>query len=93
MRIALIRYERLRRGLEACAILVGSAHAVHLAGYTRYLSGPVALVATVDGRRTLVVPRYELAAAEESGRGRGRALWLRGLPRLRADDEARRGLP
>jgi Xaa-Pro aminopeptidase len=65
----LTRYERLRRGLDErgcdCAILVGPSHAVHLASYSRYLSSATAVVVADDGRRMLVVPRYELAAAEE----------------------------
>src|SRR5262249_8631075 len=62
------RHERLRRGLEErgcdCAILVGPDHAVHLASYSRFLSAATAVVVGDDGARTLVVPRYELAAAE-----------------------------
>lgn len=61
------RYERLRRGLDergcASAALVGPGHAVHLASYSRYLSSATAVVVGEDGRRTLVVPRYELEAA------------------------------
>jgi Xaa-Pro aminopeptidase len=64
------RFERLRRGLDErgadSAILVGPSHAVHLASYSRYLSSATAVVVMADDwRRTLVVPRYELAAAEE----------------------------
>ncbi len=63
------RYEQLRRGLDergcGSAVLAGPAHAVHLASYSRYLSSATAVVVGGDGRRTLVVPRYELAAAEE----------------------------
>lgn len=63
------RHERLRRGLAdrgcACAVLVGPEHAVHLASYSRYLSSATAVVVAADGTRTLVVPRYELAAASE----------------------------
>jgi Xaa-Pro aminopeptidase len=36
---------------------------VHLASYSRYLSSATAVVLGDDGRRTLVVPRYELEAA------------------------------
>ena len=61
------RYERLRRGLDergcASAVLVGPGHVVHLASYSRYLSSATAVVIGEDGRRTLVVPRYELEAA------------------------------
>ena len=64
------RHERLRRALAErdCdgAILVGQANAAHFAGYQRYLSGGALALVFVDGRRTLVVPRYEVAAAEES---------------------------
>jgi Xaa-Pro aminopeptidase len=63
----LTRYERLREGLAergcSCAVLVGPGHAVHLAGYDRYLSSATAVVVADDGTRTLVVPRYELEAA------------------------------
>ena len=61
------RYERLREGLAqrgcSCAVLVGPAHAAHLAAYARYLSSATAVVLAEDGTRTLVVPRYELEAA------------------------------
>jgi Xaa-Pro aminopeptidase len=63
----LTRHERLRRGLAergcTCAVLVGPEHAVHLASYSRYLSGATAVVLAEDGTTTLVVPRYELEAA------------------------------
>ena len=66
------RYDRLRGGLDErgcdCAILVGPSHAVHLASYNRYLSSATAVVVGSDGMRTVVVPRYELAAAEEHAR-------------------------
>ncbi len=62
------RFERLAAGLTArgceAAILVGPDHAIHIAGYQRYLSGLVAVVVDGSGRRTLVVPRYEVDAAE-----------------------------
>jgi Xaa-Pro aminopeptidase len=65
----LTRFERFRRGLDergcACAVLVGPGHAVHLAGYSRYLSSATAVVMADDGKCTLVVPRYELEAASE----------------------------
>jgi len=65
----LTRYDRLRRGLDergcACAVLVGPAHATHLASYSRYLSSATAVVVADDGTHTLVVPRYELEAASE----------------------------
>jgi Xaa-Pro aminopeptidase len=64
------RYQRLRAGLEAracdAAVLVGSSHTIHLAGYSRYLGGLAAVVFGADSKRTLVVPRYELEAAEET---------------------------
>jgi Xaa-Pro dipeptidase len=67
----LTRHERLRRGLDergcACAVLVGPDHAVHLAGYGRYLSTATAMVVGEDGVCTLVVPRYEVEAAEGHG--------------------------
>jgi Xaa-Pro aminopeptidase len=67
----LTRYERLRRGLDergcACAVLIGPGHALHLASYSRYLSAATAVVVGEDGRRTLVVPRYELEAAAGHG--------------------------
>jgi Xaa-Pro aminopeptidase len=63
----LTRHERLRAGLAkrdcGSAILVGPGHAVHLAGYSRYLSSATAVVLADDGTSTLVVPRYELEAA------------------------------
>ena len=63
------RLERLQEGLRALdasgAILIGSSHGTHFAGYSRYYSGPVALVIDRDGRRTLVVPAYEVEAAGE----------------------------
>jgi Xaa-Pro aminopeptidase len=65
------RLERLRAGLESAgcagAVLVGEDHAAHLCGYSRYLSGLVAVVIDGDGRRLLVVPAFEAAAAEEVG--------------------------
>ena len=64
------RLDRLREGLRAldaaAAVLVGSSHGTHLAGYSRYFSGPVALVVERDGRRTLIVPAYELEARPSS---------------------------
>ena len=61
------RYERFREGLAQrdcrSAVLVGPSHAVHLAGYSRYLSSATAVVLAEDGTCTLVVPRYELEAA------------------------------
>jgi Xaa-Pro aminopeptidase len=63
----LTRYERFREGLAQrdcrSAVLVGPSHAVHLAGYSRYLSSATAVVVADDGTCTLVVPRYELEAA------------------------------
>jgi Xaa-Pro aminopeptidase len=65
------RVERIRAGLVAAgctgAVLVGESHAAHLCGYSRYLSGLVAVVLDGDGRRTLVVPAFEAAAAESVG--------------------------
>lgn len=62
------RHARLRRALDelgcASAVLAGPVHTVHLAGYSRYLSSATAVVVSEDGSRTLVVPLYELAAAE-----------------------------
>ena len=64
------RYERLRRGLDergcACAVLVGPAHATHLASYSRYLSSATGVVVAADDTRTLVVPHYELEAASKA---------------------------
>jgi Xaa-Pro aminopeptidase len=63
----LTRHERFREGLAQrdcrSAVLVGPGHAVHLAGYSRYLSSATAVVLSDDGTCTLVVPRYELEAA------------------------------
>jgi Xaa-Pro aminopeptidase len=65
----LTRHERLRRGLDeqgcACAVLIGPSHAVYFASYSRYHSSATAVVVAEGGRRTLVVPRYELEAASE----------------------------
>ena len=47
-------------------VAVGSGHAVHLCSYVRYHSGPTAVVVDAEGRRTLVVPAYELEAAGEA---------------------------
>lgn len=65
------RVERLRRELArldcAAAVALGPLHAAHLTGYDRYLSelgGFVGVIVGADGRRTLVVPRPEVAAAE-----------------------------
>ena len=56
------RLDRLQEGLRAldasAAVLVGNSHGTHLAGYSRYYSGPVALVVDRDGRRTMIVPAY-----------------------------------
>lgn len=46
-------------------VAVGRGHAVHLCSYVRYFSGPTAVVVDAEGRRTLVVPAYELEAAGE----------------------------
>ena len=65
-RIAALCAELDRLGCEA-AVALGSLHAVHLAGYDRYLSdvsGAVAVVVDGDGRRSLVVQRREVPAAE-----------------------------
>ena len=63
------RLERLRQGLSdlgaSGAVLVGSSHGTHLTGYSRYYSGPVALVVDREGTRTFVVPAYEVDAATE----------------------------
>jgi Xaa-Pro aminopeptidase len=64
------RFERLREGLEErgcrAAILVGPRCAIQFAGYSRYLGGLAAVVFEEGSRRTLVVPRCELSAAEET---------------------------
>jgi Xaa-Pro aminopeptidase len=96
------RHERLRDGFAergcSSAILAGQAHAVHLAGYSRYLGGPAAVVVDAEAKRTLVVPRYELEAAEASARaddvvGYGAADFLDfdPLPKLAAACLARAG--
>ena len=63
------RLERFRAGMATAgcdaAVLVGSGHAAHLAGYARYGSGPVAVVVR-HGSVGLVVPAYEEAAAVET---------------------------
>ena len=98
----LTRHERLRDGLAergcSSAILVGSAHAIHLGGYSRYLGGPAAVVVDAEAKRTLVVPRYELEAAEESaqvddvvGYGAADFLDFDPLPKLAAACLARAG--
>jgi Xaa-Pro aminopeptidase len=96
------RVDRLLAELERldcdAAVALGSLHAVHLAGYDRYLSdlgGAVAVIVARDGHRTLVAPRLEVPAAEADShaddvRGYGRAdvleLDLAG-PLARACDE------
>ena len=96
------RHERLRDGFAelgcSSAILSGSAHAIHLAGYSRYLGGPAAVVVDAEAKRTLIVPRYELEAAEESAQaddvvGYGAADFLDFdlLPKLAAACLARAG--
>lgn len=96
------RHERLRDGFAkrgcSSAILIGSAHAIHLAGYSRYLGGPAAVVVDAEAKRTLVVPRYELEAAEESaqaddvvGYGAADFLDFDPLPKLAAACLARAG--
>ena len=61
------RVERLRVGIERLgvdeAVLDGADHVTHLCGYSRYLAGPSVVVLTRDGRRALIVPRYEFEAA------------------------------
>ncbi len=61
------RVERLRVGIERLgvdeAVLDGADHVTHLCGYSRYLAGPSVVVLTRDGRRVLIVPRYEFEAA------------------------------
>jgi Xaa-Pro aminopeptidase len=63
------RHERLQRSLEErgldAVILVGPIYAMYLTGYGRYLSSNAIAVVVSGGRRTLVVPRYELPAANE----------------------------
>jgi Xaa-Pro dipeptidase len=63
----MVRLQRLTQGLrdQGCgaAVLVGADHAAHLASYTRLYSGPVALVVTAEGERTLVAPIYEVPIA------------------------------
>ena len=39
---------------------------MHLTGYSRYQASPSAVVVDMEGYRTLLVPRHELAPAEES---------------------------
>ena len=46
------------------AVVSGADHVLHLSGYTRFLGAPSAVVIGPDAERTLVVARYELAAAE-----------------------------
>jgi Xaa-Pro dipeptidase len=64
------RIERLRVGIERLgadeAVLGGADHVTHLCGYSRYLAGPSAVVLTRDGRRVLIVARYEFEAASQS---------------------------
>jgi Xaa-Pro aminopeptidase len=64
------RHRRVREALDQrgvdYGVFTGPVHAVHLAGYSRYLSFSTAVVVAPDGTRTLVVPRPELAAAEAS---------------------------
>ena len=48
-------------------MLVGASHAVHLLGYARPASGPSAVLLRPDGACELLVPAYEVAAAEEAG--------------------------
>ena len=66
------RLQRLREGIAergcSSAILAGSAHAIHLTGYCRYLGGPAAVVIDAEAKRTLVVPRYEHEAAAETAK-------------------------
>jgi Xaa-Pro aminopeptidase len=61
------RHERLRAGLaeRGCevAVLIGPSFAAHLVGYQRVWSGPIALVVSVEGDTTAIVPRYEVDAA------------------------------
>jgi Xaa-Pro aminopeptidase len=63
------RHTRLLDGLAAlgcdAAVLVGTSHATHLLGYQRPHSGPTAVLLDPDGRRTLVVPIYEVEAAQQ----------------------------
>jgi Xaa-Pro dipeptidase len=88
------RLDRLLDGLRAldaaAAVLVGNSHGTHLTGYSRYFSGPVALVVDRDRRRTLIVPAYELEPATELADadlivpygGEGFGLDLEMLPKL-----------
>jgi Xaa-Pro aminopeptidase len=89
------RLERVAAGLDAAAcdagVFVGATHAAHLAGYSRYGSGPVAVVIG-DAGRTLVVPAYEVERATENADvdrvlpygGTGFGLDLDTLPKLAA---------
>lgn len=89
------RLDRLCAGLAAAgcdaAVLVGAGHAAHLAGYSRYSSGAVAVVVR-DGSVGLVVPAYEEAAATAEASaawvqpygGHGFGLELDTLPALAA---------
>lgn len=62
------RVRRLRALLDerdcSHAVIAGTDHVVHLSGYSRYLGAPAAVVVGPDAKRTLVVARFELAAAE-----------------------------
>jgi len=62
------RVRRLRALLDArdCAhaIVEGTDNVLHLTGYIRYLGAPAAVVIGPGGERTLIVARFELAAAE-----------------------------
>jgi Xaa-Pro dipeptidase len=62
------RVHRLRALLDerdcSHAIVVGTDHVLHLGGYIRYLGAPGAVIIGPDAERSLVVARFELAAAE-----------------------------
>lgn len=65
-RIDRLQAEMQRAGCDA-TVALGPVHAAYLAGYDRYLSdlaGFVAVIVAADGRRTLIVPRPEVPAAE-----------------------------
>jgi Xaa-Pro aminopeptidase len=60
--------DALDRERCAAALLVGPAHAAHLAGYSRLYSGPLALIVGAGGETTLLTPHYEVDAARSLAR-------------------------
>lgn len=69
------RLERLAAWMEDerldCTVAVGADHVNHLTGYWRYFSMPAAAVVCRDGRRTLVVIRFEEPIARELSQADG----------------------